>query len=170
MTPHVVTMKIETDCEEASLATASGESYEAAKRAIGKTTMLPESVTDPLFGNPENMRNAIERLGYKPIRRTQTDILMGEATPGRTVVLLVAGTLAQHWVVFSAINDTLIWFHWGDGTQRAFTHKQFRDLFGPTDGLKFKFNAAFEVGEKQSGKKRWYQVWLDRFKNLFRKR
>jgi hypothetical protein len=163
----VVTMRESADCEEASLATAAGVSYEQAKRAIGKPPFLPESVNDPLFGNPENMKAAIRRLNRTPITRTQTDILTGNAAAGKTVVLLRASTLQQHWVCLESVTPTHVSFHWGDGTIKRFTHVAFKRVFGPTEALKFSFNAAFEVGPEQR-RPSAIQRFLNFFKRLFR--
>ena len=163
----VIPQRSSADCEESALATASGESYEAAKKAIGKAQMLPEGANDPLFGNPENMRAAIERLGYKPIRRTYGDIVNRIAIPGKTMVLLhlpEAPTLRQHWVVLESVGAGHVAFHWGDGTVKGFRFEQFLKLF--TGGFP---NAALEVGPFQGKIGRFQQV-LNWFKNLFRGR
>jgi hypothetical protein len=163
----VVPMRIETDCEESSLATAAQVSYEQAKKAIGKTPILPEVVTNPMYGNPVVMKNAIEKLGFKAITRTQTDILSGVATPNKTIVLLVASPTQQHWVVFAQLTPTHVGFHWGDNSIKMFTHAQFKKYFGPTNLIKFQFNAAYEVGPKQR-RTNMIQKLLNFFKNLFR--
>jgi len=167
--PHVVPQRILSDCEEASLATASGESYEAAKRAIGKTPILPEAVTDPLYGNPINMSAAIERLGYKPIRRTLTDIVNGIGDFRRTVILLRASTTSQHWVCGDRVAGGVVFLHWGDGSIKHYPIEKFKTLFGPTQAHLFSFNAAFEVGPHEGKINRFQQV-LNWFKGLFRKR
>lgn len=162
----VVTMRTTSDCEESALGTAANVSYDAAKRAVAKPPILPESVTDPLFGNPFNMSEAIRRLGFHPITRTQTDILSGKAKAGKTVVLLRASTLQQHWVCLESVTATHVSFHWGDGTIKRFTHEAFKRVFGPTEALKFSFNAAFEVGPRF--RVSLVQRFLNFFKRLFR--
>ena len=163
----VVTMRESADCEESSLATAANVSYEQAKRAIGKPPILPEAVNDPIFGNPENMKAAIRRLNRTPITRTQTDILSGKAAAGKTVVLLRASTMQQHWVCLAGVTPTHVSFFWGDGTIKHFTHDAFKKYFGPTEALKFSFNAAFEVGP-EAKRPSAIQRFLNFFKRLFR--
>jgi len=165
----VIPQRSSADCEESALATASGESYEAAKKAVGKASGLPEAANDPLFGNPENMRGAIERLGYKPVRRTLTDITSGIGDFRRTVILLRASTASQHWVCGDRVQGGVAYLHWGDGNVKSYPIEKFKTLFGPTKAHLFSFNAAFEVGPKEGKISRFQQV-LNWFKNIFRKR
>lgn len=163
----IVQMRSTADCEESSLATAAGVSYDEAKAAIGKSPCLPEGANDPLFGNPINVGAAIERLGFKAVRRKYSDIIGGIAAKGKTMVLLhnpSAPTLSQHWVVFADRSQTHVSFHWGDGTQKSFSNEKFLDLF--TKGFP---NAAWEVGPAEGKIGRLQQV-LNWFKGLFRKR
>lgn len=161
-----VEMRFTTDCEVAALATAACVPWEKARDALGWRE-LPLGAENPVFGNPVSVSLAIERLGFKAVNRTCNDLIKGIAAKNKTLVLvhsLSSPTLVQHWVVFSDVNQHLITFHWGDGTQRSFPHAHFLELF--TRGTP---NAAWEVGPKECQISRLQQL-LNWFKNLFRKR
>lgn len=161
----IVRMRKDNDCAVAALATAAQVSYEEAEKALMRVD-LPGDLESPVFENPENLRMAIERLGFKPINRTFNDITRGIAAKNKTIVLLHSPAnpfLKQHWVVLEDVIPWRVSFHWGDGTVKGYTIDQFRVMF--TKGFP---NAAWEVGEFQ-GKKYLLQQVLDIFKRIFRR-
>jgi len=59
----IVTMKHDTDCEVAMLATALQVDYETACKAIN-WKKLPYGLENPVYGNPYNVYLALLKLGY----------------------------------------------------------------------------------------------------------
>jgi hypothetical protein len=95
-----VLMQKENDCEVAALATACAVTYDQAKKALGWQD-LPGGAENPIFGNPWNLYWALLNLGFWKKNVTLTQLLKGEAEPGKTVVLVhfpEQPTLKQHWV------------------------------------------------------------------------
>ena len=152
----IVTMRHQTDCEVAAIATAANVSWEQARDALNWRE-LPLGAENPVFGNPENVRAAIEKLGYKAINRTWLEVRT-EAQPGKTLVLLhdpKNPLLAQHWVVLAAREGDRLGFHWGDGGPIKWL-SAVRAVEMWTAGWP---NAAFEVGPKIEPRGILSRIW-----------
>jgi hypothetical protein len=156
-----VLMRTLTDCETAALATATGESYEKTIRALGYKD-LPGSLENPIFGNPLNLYRALINLGYWKRNITLSDLLKGNAKPGKTVVLLhdpKNPNANQHWAVFAGKKIDFFLFFWGDKPEpRGMTQSQLIDRY--RKGFP---NCAFEVYKAS-----FWRVWLEKLKRWFK--
>lgn len=157
----VVLMRGQTDCEEAAGGTATGRTWEELHAALGKKG-IPNSLEDPIAGNPVNLKRAIESLGFRCDEVGLSAILHGKATPGKTICLIHGLShpfLAQHWVVWAGIlSDGKHAFWWGDSAgTRALDPQLVADLI--TKGAP---NCVFTVVPVEKPRKWWQRIlyWL----------
>jgi hypothetical protein len=108
-------MREKRDCHNAAIATACGVSYEQASKAT-RHIDLPGPLESPVFSNPWNLYRALLNLGYWKRNVTLTDLLTGNFTPMKTIVLVHDPDdplFSQHWTVHAGIsqagNHLLLW-------------------------------------------------------------
>lgn len=159
----MITSKHPNDCEWVCLCNMTGEKPNRVRRALGWVD-LPGDLENPVFGNHLVVREAIHRLGYKPIALDCDDIIMGKAKLGKTMVLLHSPTsiLAKHWAQLVDLSDREVVFAWGDGTEKRFTFARFRVLFSRQPSI------AYQLGRRREPTS-WYQRLLNFFSRLFRR-
>jgi hypothetical protein len=111
----IVLMQTKTDCEVAAVATATETTYDKAKKALSWRD-LPGGAENPVYGNPWNLYRALLNLGYWKRNVTLTDLLTGNFTPMKTIVLVHDPDdplFSQHWTVHAGIsqagNHLLLW-------------------------------------------------------------
>ena len=89
-----VLMRSAGDCEESAGGTATGRTWEELHKALGKRG-IPNSLEDPLTGNPVIFKRAIESLGFRCDEVGLSAVLHGRVTPGRVIVLVHSRTAAM---------------------------------------------------------------------------
>lgn len=128
---NIVLMRDSGDCEEAAGGTATGKTWEEMHRALGKKG-IPNSLEDPLAGNPASFKRAIESLGFRCDEIGVEGLLSGRATAGRTIALVhntespVKALFQQHWVVYAGRTpDDRFLFYWGNlATPRVYSREK----------------------------------------------
>ena len=156
----IVLMEHETDCEVAAIATACQVSYDKAESALGWVD-LPGGLENPVFGNPINLHKALLKLGFWKKNITLSQLLKGECTTHKTVVLLKKSHLQQHWVVYAGQNGDYIGFWWGnDAENPKWVTKATAAKWFTQDGP---VNEAFEVYKCSF----WRLLW-ERLKGIFK--
>lgn len=119
MNNALVLMQSQTDCEVAAIANACSVTYNQAVAALD-WRRLPKNLENPVIGNPWNLYRALISLGFWKRNVTLTELLSGNAEPGRTVVLLhdpQRPTLAQHWVSWHGKEDGHHLLAWGNSQE-----------------------------------------------------
>ena len=130
----VVLMRYQTDCEVAALATALNITWEEAQKALD-WQRLPKGLENPVFGNPWNLYRALIDIGYWKANKTLIQLLKGDYTPGKCIVLIhnpSSPTLQQHWVVLGAKRHDHSGYEvfWGDSeSPRFITEKMLKEYF-----------------------------------------
>jgi hypothetical protein len=99
---------------------------------------------EDLQDSPAAHKLAVLKAGRRYLPRTCAQILRGEATPNRTVVLVKPDArrplMGQHWVVFAGIRNGFVLLHWGNGTIREFTPADFAEIYS-----RWKPACAYEI-------------------------
>ena len=125
-------MRGQTDCEVAAIANACGVTYDQAVEALD-WRKLPKNLENPVIGNPWNLYRALISLGFWKRNVTLTELLTGNAEPGKTVVLLhdpQSPTLKQHWVTWHGFTGVYHGLAWGNSQKLRFiTSGQLTDYF-----------------------------------------
>jgi len=130
----IVTMQHQTDCEVAAIATALGITWEESQKLLD-WRRLPKGLENPILGNPWNLYRALVDAGYWKINKTLTQLLKGDYTPHKTIVLLhdpKSPIMKQHWVVLGAKRHDHGGFEvfWGDSeAPRFITEKMLKEYF-----------------------------------------
>lgn len=159
---NIVTMRHQTDCEAAAIATALQISYEEAKKALD-WHRLPSGLENPVFGNPWNLYRALIDLGYWKMNKTLDQLLKGDYKPYRTLALLhdpKSPIMKQHWVVLGAKgrdHGGLEVFGGDSASPRFFTEKMLKEYF-----LAGWPNCAF-----QPYKASVWRIWWEKIKRFF---
>lgn len=127
-------MRSKTDCEVAALATALNITWEESQKALD-WRRLPKGLENPVFGNPLNIYHALVDLGHWKANKTLMQLLQGDYTPGKCIVLIhnpSNPTLQQHWVVLGAKKHDHSGYEvfWGDSeAPRFITEKMLKEYF-----------------------------------------
>jgi hypothetical protein len=130
----VVLMRSKTDCEVAALATALGITWEESQKLLD-WRRLPKGLENPVFGNPLNLYRALADAGYWKINKTLTQLLKGDYTPGKCIMLVhnpSNPTMQQHWILLGAKRPDHGGFDvfWGDSEQPRFiTESMLKEYF-----------------------------------------
>jgi len=139
----IVLMRTKTDCEVASIATATGKTYEESKKALSWRDLW-SWLENPVFGNPWNLYLSLIWLGFWKRNIVLNDLLSGNCIPGKTVVLVhdsKNSNFSQHWVVWGGVYLGMHLLYWGDSKiARIVSPGRLKDYF-----LKGNPNCAFEV-------------------------
>jgi len=138
-------MRRKTDHVVAALATAAQVKYWTARDALYWCD-LPGHIENSVYGNPESVKKAIEKLGLTAIRRTLKHISMGAAPVNRTMILLhekVGNRLVKWWTVLHKATPQCISVHYGYGAPKVYRQREFQALF--TRGLR---PTAYELYRK----------------------
>lgn len=157
---NIVTMRTQTDCEVAAIATACGVSWTEAAEAVGWKN-LPYSLENPIYGNPWNLYRALVGLGFWKKNVTKDMLMNGTCTPDRTIVLVKKSFTQQHWVVWGGVHhDTKHhMIYWGDKLEpRYLMDHELEKLF-----VESWPDCAFEVYPANF----WQMLWA-RIKLFFR--
>jgi len=135
-------MKNPVECETAAIATVTQIDYDDVNKAIGRIESLPDSIENPIFGNPFSLYVALIRLGYWKKNITLNDLINGNAEPMKTIVLVKKSLFEQHWVVYAGKENDNYKFFWGTIVDPVYLTKwKMVELFTKDTGI----NCAFQV-------------------------
>jgi hypothetical protein len=79
-------------------------------------------IREDLQDSPSAHKLAVLKLGFRYIPRTALEIMLGHATPNKTVILVHnprSPLTQQHWITLSGLDPQgYVLAHWGDGSIR----------------------------------------------------
>lgn len=156
-------MRTDSDCGPAALAAVLNESYEnLLDRWPGGWKDGDRGILGAPNDTPYDHFSLLAGMGIPWQVRTCREILAGEATNDKTLILLHAldhPYLSQHWVVLKEVTPVLVTVWWGkpECQVKQFTAENFRQLYAGGWPA-----CAYEIGIGDT-KLSWWQrlvAWL----------